>query len=156
MQVDDGVLQLHVSEQHLNGAQIRSGFEHMRRIAVAKQMRGDAFLDPGVLGRFLAGLPDVFVVIGTSARQPFSIAGEQPRLRLHPAPVLTECFKQFPAQWHIPVASAFAVTDVDDVALAVDVADLQSGTSRPGACLSSRAVIRIARWFRLLAASISR
>ena len=45
MQVDRGVLDVGVSEQQLNGAEIRSGFQQMSRIGVAKRMGSHALLD---------------------------------------------------------------------------------------------------------------
>ena len=155
MQIDDRVLQVRVSEQQLDGAQIGAGFEQVRREAVAKQMRGDALRDAGVPGRLLTCAPDSFDRDRHVGSPALLVAWKQIGLRLHPAPVLAQGLQQLRAQRHVAVASAFAFTDVDHHALAVDVADLQRaqlGRRMP----VEYSVISIARCIRLLAASISR
>ena len=39
MQIDDGVFELHVAEQQLDGAQVGAGFKQMRRVRVAQYVR---------------------------------------------------------------------------------------------------------------------
>jgi len=46
---------------------------------------------------------------------------EEPGLWLFPAPVLAECVQQRGAQRHIAIFTAFALTDVYDPTLAIDV-----------------------------------
>ena len=48
MEVDGGFLQIAMTEQNLNGAQIRSGFEQVRREAVPQGVRMN-LIDPAPL-----------------------------------------------------------------------------------------------------------
>ena len=64
--------------------------------------------------------------------------GKQIGARLEPAPVGAQRLQQRRAQGQIAVLAALAVDHVDDHALAVDVADLQPGDSRRGACRCRR------------------
>jgi len=48
--VNQGVFQIFMSEQDLNGAEIRAGFIEMCRKTVAKRVRMNAFLEAGALG----------------------------------------------------------------------------------------------------------
>ena len=51
VEIQDRVFELHVAEQQLNGAQVGAGFQQMRRVRMAQQMRRDALLQPGALRR---------------------------------------------------------------------------------------------------------
>jgi hypothetical protein len=44
---------------------------------MAQRVRGDALVDAGALSREPHGVPDRFVVIGVSARQPFRVPGKR-------------------------------------------------------------------------------
>ena len=72
VQVDDGVLELHMPEQKLDRAQIGAGFQQVSGVAVAEQVRRHTLLDAGILRGLLAGVQTTLSVIGASARQPFS------------------------------------------------------------------------------------
>jgi hypothetical protein len=58
-----------------------------------------------------------------------SVAGKQPVGRLAPqlAPVDAQCIEQLRAEHDVTVLAALASPDVNDHALAVDIADLQVG-----------------------------
>ena len=51
MQIDHGVFELDVAEQQLNRAQVGAGFQQMRRVRVAQQVRGDTLLNAGRASR---------------------------------------------------------------------------------------------------------
>jgi hypothetical protein len=50
-------LQILMTEQKLDGAQVGSGFKQMRRPAVANQVRSDSLADAGPLSSFGASTP---------------------------------------------------------------------------------------------------
>ena len=58
VQVSGRCLQILVSEQQLDGAQIGPVFEQMRRPAVTQGMRRDALADAGLSGRLRCDVPD--------------------------------------------------------------------------------------------------
>ena len=60
MHVNQGVFQIFMPEQYLNGAKIRAGFIEMRRKTVTKRVGMDVFLDAGALGGFLTRVPNGF------------------------------------------------------------------------------------------------
>ena len=62
--VNHGVFQITMTEQHLNGAEIRACFVEMRRKTVAKQMGIHVFLEAGALGGFLTCVPNDFRIDG--------------------------------------------------------------------------------------------
>ena len=75
MHVNQGVFQIFMSEQHLNGAEIGAGFIEVCRETMAQRMGVDAFLETGALGGFMTCVPNGFRIDGPV----FAIvAGEQP------------------------------------------------------------------------------
>ena len=58
--VKQSVFQIFMTEQDLNGAEIRASLVEMRRKTVAKQMGIHAFLEAGALGGFLTCEPNGF------------------------------------------------------------------------------------------------
>ena len=59
MQVDRRFLQVAMSEQHLDGAQVGAGFEQMRGEAVAQRVGMNMLVrEPSAFGGVLAGRPD--------------------------------------------------------------------------------------------------
>ncbi len=58
VQIDGRIPDVGVSEQYLNGAQVRAGFEQVSRETVPQGVRVNAFGDAGALGRYAAGMPD--------------------------------------------------------------------------------------------------
>ncbi len=57
MQINGCVFNLAMTEEHLDGPQISTGFQQVRGIAVAKRMGRDTLGDPGVLRGLSASLP---------------------------------------------------------------------------------------------------
>src|SRR5215204_4880258 len=108
-------------------------------------MRRDSFLNACVACGLLACAPNSLIGDGDVGSPALLIPGEQPGLRLHPAPVLTEGFEQSGAQRHIAVASTFTVPDVDYVAGAVDVADFQRANLRPSHACAWR-ITKLPEW----------
>ena len=125
MQVDGGGLEVGVPEQRLHGRQVGAAFHQMRGETVAQQMRAHGFGDARSLRRFPAGFPEHFGRDRLVGARAVDRAGKQVRLRLHPAPVLAQGLQQLRAQRHIAVLAAFALADVDEHAVAVDILDLQ-------------------------------
>src|SRR5579863_1031813 len=136
MEVNRGFLQIAMTEQNLNGAQIRSGFEQVRCETVPQGVRMNLKAQPGPFGCFSASLPDHFRVDGRLPGVP-SVAGEQPDLRSSPksAPEGSEFLQQLRTEHDISIFAALAALHVNDHPLTVDVADLQTsqlGTPQSG------------------------
>jgi hypothetical protein len=65
VQIDRGFLQVAMSQQHLNGSQVGTGFEQMRGKAVAQSMGMDALvLKTGAFGGLLTGVQRTLVETG--------------------------------------------------------------------------------------------
>jgi hypothetical protein len=73
--VKQGVFQIVMTEQDLNGAEIGASLVEMRRKTVAKQMGINAFLEAGTLGGFLTCVPNGF---GIDRPILAKVAGKQP------------------------------------------------------------------------------
>jgi len=89
MQIDRRLLQVAMSQQHLNGSQVGTGLEQMRGKAVAQSVGMDALvLKTGTFGGLLTGVPEDLGGDRMTRRMP-SVAGEQPigGLAFQPAPV---------------------------------------------------------------------
>ena len=127
MQIDRGLFQIAMPQQHLDGAQVSTGFEQMRGKAVAQSMGMDVLvLKAGAFGGLLTGVPENLGGDGMTRRMP-SVAGKQPLggLAPQPAPVDAQSFEQLRTEHDIPVLAALASPDMNDHPLAVDIADLQ-------------------------------
>src|ERR1035441_5299531 len=82
VQVDRGLFEIAMSQQHLNGAQVGSGFEQMCGEAVTQRVGMDVpVLKTGSLGGVPAGQPDNLGVDRTARGAPAS-TGKQPCGRL--------------------------------------------------------------------------
>src|SRR5664280_1294261 len=125
MQVERCIADLGMAKKNLDGAQVRSGFKHMCREAVSKQMRRNALTDAGALTSIVHGLPHDLRSNGYICTPVVHHAWEQVRLGLHPAPVLTQSLQQLRAQQNIAVPAALALVDMNDHALAVDIGGLE-------------------------------
>ena len=77
VEVDGGVIERGMAEQHLDGAQVRPCFKHVSRVAVAQAMRGDVLFDPGSPAAFWQANQTILSLIGTSARQPSTTPGNR-------------------------------------------------------------------------------
>ena len=127
MQIDRRFLKVAMSQQHLDGAQVGTGFEQMRGKAVAQSVGMDALvLKAGAFGGLLTGVPENLGGDRMTRGMP-SVAGEQPigGLAFQPAPVDAQGIEQLGAEHDITVLASLASPDMNDHALAVDIADLQ-------------------------------
>jgi len=88
--VNQGVFQIFMPEQDLNGAEIRAGFIEMCRKTMAKSVGMNAFLEAGALGGFLTCVPNGFRIDGPILT---IVAGEQPGagFAMVEAPMGAEC-----------------------------------------------------------------
>lgn len=99
----------------------------MRGKAVAQSVGMDLLvLKTGAFGGLLTGVPENPSGDRMTRRMP-SVAGEQPigGLAFQPAPVDAQSIEQLGAEHDITVLAPLASPDMNDHALAVDVADLQ-------------------------------
>src|ERR1700730_8771226 len=127
MQVDRRLLKVAMTEQHLDGAQVGAGFEQMSGKAVAQRVGMDMLvLKTGALCGVLTGSPQDLGGDRVTCGMP-SVAGEQPigGLAFQPAPVDTQSIEKLGAEHDITVLASLASPDMNDHALAVDIADLQ-------------------------------
>src|ERR1700688_4955323 len=127
MQIDRRLLKVAMPEQHLAGAQVGAGVEQMRGKAVAQSVGMDVLVfKAGACGGLLTGVPENLGGDRMTRRMP-SVAGEQPigGLAFQPAPVDAERIEQLGAEHDIAVLASLASADMNDHALAVDIADLQ-------------------------------
>src|SRR5450755_2419209 len=86
VQIDRGLFQITVPEQDLDRAQISTGFEQMRRKAVAQGVRMDMLmLQTSAERGLLARSPEHLGGYRTARRMP-PVAGKQPLGRLVPKP----------------------------------------------------------------------
>ena len=126
MQIDDGVFNLAMTEQHLDGAQISARFEQVRGVTVPQRVRRDMLPDPSSLRCQSASFPRNFGGDGNVRSPVLYCAGKQKVLRLHPAPVDTERLEKLLAQRNIAIMTTFPLPDVNHHPLAVDIGDLQA------------------------------
>src|SRR6266496_5621903 len=99
----------------------------MSREAVSKGVRMDVFVfQAGTLCGAIASCPKNLGRDRTRARVP-RITGKQPvsRLSLQPAPVDAKRIEQLWTEHYVTILAALAATDVNNHALAVDIADFQ-------------------------------
>src|SRR5271166_2095864 len=128
MQIDRRLLEVTMTQQHLDGAQVSSSFEQMGGKAVTQGVGMDVLVfKPSALCGALAGCPKNLGRDRITGRVP-SVAGKQPvdRLASQPAPIAAQCLKELGAEHDIAVLATLASPDVNDHALAVDIADLQT------------------------------
>ena len=98
----------------------------MRGEAMPQRMRAKLLVDAGAGGRRRpADVPYGLVGDGPLGAAITYLAGKQINAGLLPAPVVAQGFQQLRRQRHVAIAQALAPVDVDDHALAVDVAHLQ-------------------------------
>ncbi len=126
MQIDSRLLQVAMTEQDLDRAQVRAGFKQMRSEAVAQQVGMNSFVDAGPLGcdaasligdieadRRSAGVPR------PSRKQPlFGFAIQAPQM-------FAQDEQQLRGEHHVTVFAGLAAADVNDHATRVDVTDLE-------------------------------
>src|ERR1700688_4583372 len=113
MQIDRSLLKVAMPEQHLDGAQVGTGFQQMRGKAVAQSVGMDAFvLKTGAFGGLLTGVPENLGGDRMTRCMP-SVAGEQPigGFAFQPAPVDAQGIEQLGAEHDITVLASLASTD---------------------------------------------
>src|SRR5271154_6580531 len=96
VQIDRGLFKITVPEQDLDGAQVGTSFEQVRREAVPQGVRMDMLvLQAGTNCGLTAGRPQHLGGDGPAGRMP-PVAGKQPLARLVPkaAPVSSQSFEQ--------------------------------------------------------------
>src|SRR5215831_9557807 len=113
-----------MSHQQLNGAQVRTGLEQMGGEAVPERVRTHPLLDTCACGGGLANVPHGLV--RDRSLDGAHLAWEQIAAWLLPAPVVAQRLQQLGGERNIAIAQALTSLDVNDHALAVDVADLQA------------------------------
>src|SRR3546814_8033883 len=122
-----GGIEVGVSEQSLDDADVDAVLEQVGGKAVAQGVRPDALVDIGRLSR----LDDDAVELAGADRGRGTLPREEPALRkqhaLLPsgAPPVAQQQEQAFGQHGIAVASAFTALDTQQHALAVDIADLE-------------------------------
>ena len=89
-------------------------------------MRGDAFVDAGLLGGQAYRFPDHLRRDRRVSPPAMVGAGEEIGLRPHPSVVLAQCGKEGEAEGNLAVATAFALLDPEDHASAINVADFEA------------------------------
>ena len=93
MKVDGRLFQIVVTEQQLDGAQVRTRFEQMRGKTMPQRVRMNTLVETRAYGRLVAGVPDHLGSNRIGARMP-TITGEEPGLGLQSAPVLAQGFQR--------------------------------------------------------------
>src|SRR5215471_14569488 len=108
MQVLGGGLQVAMTKQHLDGAQVGAGLQQMGRPTVAQRMRSNTFTDASLVRSLAACDPNGFVrnwLIESSAT---GACGEQIESRFAPAPVLAQDLQQGWTQRQVAIFATLA------------------------------------------------
>jgi len=150
MEIHRCVRQVCMTQQELNGAQVRARFQEVCRVRVPECVRRDPFVDAGLSSGEAHRLPDHLRRdrrIGTPAvTRPRKEIG----LRSHPPVVLPERGEERGTQGNLAIAAALALLDAQHHALTIDVTDSELagfGATQAGAIerQEQRAVIEILR-----------
>src|ERR1700744_4741476 len=120
-----------MTEQDLDGAQICSRLEQVRRPAVPQRVRRYALLDPRMACGFCTGVPDSLVRHGSVCAALMQAAWKEVGTRLLPAPILAQRLEQCRAEWDVATTATLATLHADHHAPAVDVAHLQKRYFHP-------------------------
>jgi hypothetical protein len=133
MQIPDGVFQFGMSQQGLNGAQVRTRFEQVGSPTVTQSVRRAVLRNAGSLGGLATGLPRDFVADGDprASSLPYLETG---RSGASSSASIRAGLQQFGAERHVAIAATLACPNVNELAWAVDIADLQTaqlGSSYP-------------------------
>jgi hypothetical protein len=128
MQVDRRFLKVAMTQQHLDGAQVGAGFEQMRGKTVAQRMGMDMpVLEACPASRAPAHVPDRLVGDRLLDSTMAIAAREQIDPRPLGAPVRAQRIQQPGTEHDVTVLAALAAVDMDEHALAIDIADLERG-----------------------------
>src|SRR5882672_11508832 len=108
MQIDGGLFEITMPQQHLDGTQIRARFQQMRSKAMAQRVRMYIIRKAGPPCSSFASLVDHLGSDGPIAGM-ITLAGKQPHARFssQPLPVLPEFVEQLCTEQHIAVFAAF-------------------------------------------------
>src|ERR1700674_1060099 len=122
MQIEGGLFEITMPQQHLDGTQIRARFQQMRGEAVAQRVRMHTIRKASPPRSSSASLVDHLGSDGLIAGMT-TLARKHPYARFssQPVPMLPEFVEQLGAEEHIAVFAAFTALDVDHHALTVDV-----------------------------------
>ena len=113
VEVNRRLFQIAVTEQQLDGAQVRSRFQQVRGKTMSQSVRVNPFFQAGTLGGRRTGVPDGGGDDGFRSVMP-APSREKPYLGLELAPVLAQGLQQDGAQHDLPIFAAFATLDVHD------------------------------------------
>src|SRR5215472_3393211 len=115
-----------MTEQNLDGAQVRASFQQMCCPTVTQRVWSNAFSESSLASRLLASEPDVFVRDGLLRSALGMAAGKQVGLWLAPTPVVPQRLQQHWTERQVAAAASFAAIYADHHPLAIDVADLET------------------------------
>src|ERR1700742_479264 len=115
MQVSRRSLEVAMSEQQLNAAQVRAPIEQVCGEGVAQNMWAERLANAQLLAQLLAGDTNSVRL----ERLPRSFPLKEPVLGLAPAPVDAQDLQQLRRQHHLARKLALAFADVNDHPLAV-------------------------------------
>jgi hypothetical protein len=121
--VEGGGLEVAVSEEDLNGADVGASFEEVGGEAMAEGMGGDVLVEAGGLGGAGADVADGLLDEGTAG----DVAGEEPFFGLSGFPILAEDGQEPGREHDVAVLATLALADADDHTFAVDVVDAEGG-----------------------------
>src|SRR5262245_55144434 len=130
MQILSGSLEVTMTKQNLDGAQVRASLQQVCGPTVTQSMWGDSFLQSSVPSRLLAREPDAFVRDGLFRSAPRIATGKQVSFRLAPTPVFPQRFEQRWTERQVTAAPPFAAIHSDHHPLAIDVVNLETSKFR--------------------------
>jgi len=129
MKVNGGWLEIDMAEQCLHSRQISAAFDQVSCETVPQQMGCNVFGDAGSLRRLFASRLKHFGGDRLICSRAIDSTREKVDLRLHPPPVFEQSLQEFRAQWNVPVATPFSLTNADEHALAVNILTFRLHTS---------------------------
>ncbi len=109
VQVAAGCFQIRMAEQELYRAQVRAGFQQVRREAMSNRVRVDTFLEPGPLRSVFDCVEDALGAHRHIGGMSAASSGKQIGLGLgvHSTPVVAKLFEQLRAEHHIAILIPF-------------------------------------------------
>src|SRR6267143_6503816 len=127
MQIDGGLFEITMAQQHLDGTQICARLQQMRGKAVTQRVRMHTVRKAGPPRSSFASMVDHLGSDGVIAGMT-TLARKQPHARFssQPLPVLPEFVEQLCAEQYIAVFAAFTALDREQHALAVYVTNFQA------------------------------
>src|SRR5262249_61935678 len=126
MKIDRSCPQAVVTEQQLNGPQIRARFQQMSCEAVTQRVRGNRFGESGSHGRSVTDPSDPIARDGISR----PISDKEIWVRFVGLPVFPEQLEQFGREHDKAIFAPFTLANGDHLSTAVDVRDEEVGSLR--------------------------